>query len=145
MSLDIVHALRGFRRRSCGDIVRHFTGGGGTISHGLGDKNSKIYRERNPLRGRNPPLVDDIPADGGDDIRSCGADWGARSERSEDFVAAYAAISFAVLPGEVSFPMDWETKIQRFTGNEIRFADEIHRRWTISPPLAGTISSLRSD
>ena len=68
MSRDIVHAQRGFRRRSCGDIVRRFTGG-------------------------------------------------------------------------VSFPMDWETKIQRFTGNEIRFADEIHRWWTISPPQAGTISA----
>lgn len=72
MSRDIVHAQRGFRRRSCGDIVRRFTGG-------------------------------------------------------------------------VPFPMDWETKIQRFTGNDIRFADEIHRRWTISPPMVGTISSLRSD
>ena len=35
-----------------------------------------------------PGGLDDIPADGGDDIRSCGADWAARSERSEDFVAA---------------------------------------------------------
>ena len=85
---------------------------------------------------------------------------GNKSERSPDFVAAYAAISstlcvdfvaataaisFAVLPGAVRLPMDWDEGMLRPKGNEIRFADEIHRRWTISPPQAGTISSLRSD
>ena len=76
MSRDIVHAQRGFRRRSCGDIVRSFTGGG--VSFPM-DWETKIQRfTGNEIRscGRNPPLVDDIPAVGGDDIRSCGADRG---------------------------------------------------------------------
>ena len=35
---------------------------------GGGLAEARKNRERNPLRGRNPPKVDDIPADGGDDI-----------------------------------------------------------------------------
>ena len=81
---------------------------------------------------------------------------GDKSERSPDFVAAYAAISStlcvdfvaataaissAALPGTGRLPMDWDEVALRPTGNEIRFADEIHRRWTISPPMAGTISA----
>lgn len=70
MSRDIVHAQRGFRRRSCGDIVRRFTGG---VSFPM-DWETKIQR----FTGNEIRFVDDIPADGGDDIRSCGADRGEK-------------------------------------------------------------------
>ena len=64
-----------FRRRSCGDIVRRFTGG---VPFPM-DWETKIQRfTGNEIRFADeiqPGGLDDIPADGGDDIRSCGADW----------------------------------------------------------------------
>lgn len=61
------------------------------------------------------------------------AQRGFRRRASGDFVNHFTE-------GE-ALPMDWEEDMQLPTGNEIRFADEIHHRWTISPPQAGTISA----
>ena len=134
MSRDIVHAQRGFRRRASSDFVNRFIEGEALPMEWEENMHLPTGNEIRFADEILPGGQDEIPAVGGDEIRSCGADGGG------DFVNRFTE-------GE-ALPMEWDMVELRLIGKRnpgVARTKSCPTGRTKSPPLAGTKSDLWSD